>query len=67
MKNISKNYSNNNKFFDGAIVKVNEVRENFIIDKRNDFLKRTSYYSPDGKWIAVINDGDFEVQIERNE
>ena len=25
MKNISKNYSNNNKFFDGAIVKVNEV------------------------------------------
>lgn len=53
------------KYYDGAIVSVDDVLLDFDFDNRNDFFKRTSYISKDGKFIATVYDGDKQVLIER--
>lgn len=57
----------NPKFYDGAIINVEDIYDNFILDKRNDYLKCSYYISKDKKYLATIYDGIETAQIERNE
>lgn len=55
------------EYYDGLVVTADDIIRDFEIDSRNEFQKRTSYYSKDGKFVASVYDGYNEVTVERNE
>lgn len=55
------------EYYDGIVVMADDIIRDFEIDSRNEFLKRTSYYSKDGKFVACVYDNYNEVTVERNE
>lgn len=54
------NERNEDKIYDGKEVSIEYIFKNFIINSRNNYLKRTSYISKDGLFCATIYDSDLK-------
>lgn len=58
---------NKDKYYDGAMVKIEDVINDFNFESRNDYLKVSHYISKDGCYCASIYDDSLEVLIERTD